>query len=223
MFCVATFSGVVGPPPSVSSWSYYYYEKAIKGIPTCYIFPSPQDSRSPRPPFHSLVPQGSSREPGLILVSVAGSVRFWDSIGIGLAGGENYFSSELNDMEYDEEVTNLIRADVSLFLSINEQPCLSPDRHKHIFFQHPTEASIASSSPLLVGSITWQHEDLHGPPHPTPFLDFFRHSFPRLLPPPLTIAKTNLGTYMLSFLASKLGAAIEKSGHLPMVIFSNGA
>jgi nuclear pore complex protein Nup133 len=48
------------------------------------------------------------------LVSAAGSVRFWDSIGIGLAGGENYSSSDLNDMEYDEEVTNLIRADVSL-------------------------------------------------------------------------------------------------------------
>lgn len=118
---MATFSGVVGPPP-LTSWSHYYYEKAIKGIPTCYIFPSPQDSRSPRPPFHSLVPQGSSREPGLILVSAAGSVRFWDSIGIGLAGGENYSSSDLNDMEYDEEVTNLIRADVSLFLSITNNP-----------------------------------------------------------------------------------------------------
>ncbi|KIM49090.1 hypothetical protein M413DRAFT_95576 [Hebeloma cylindrosporum] len=87
-----------------------------QGIPTCYIFSSPQDSRSPRPPFHALVPQGSSREPGLILVSAAGSVRFWDSIGIGLAGGENYSSSILNDMEYDEEVTNLIRADTQTFI-----------------------------------------------------------------------------------------------------------
>ena len=41
-------------------------------------------------------------------------MRFWDSIGIGLAGGETYSSSDLNDMENDEEVTNLIRADVRL-------------------------------------------------------------------------------------------------------------
>lgn len=66
-----------------------------------------------KPPFHALVPQGSSREPGLILVSPLGSIRFWDSIGSGLAGGENYSSSAIEDMEDDEEVTNLVRADVS--------------------------------------------------------------------------------------------------------------
>ena len=153
---------------------------------------------------------------------MAGSVRFWDSIGIGLAGGENYSSLDLNDMEYDEEVTNLIRADVSLFLSINEQPRLSPDRHKLTFSQHLTEVSIASSSPLLVGSITWQPEDLHGLPHPTLFLDFSRPSFPRQHPHLLVISKINLSTSMLSFLAFNLGVVIKKSGHLPMAIFSNG-
>lgn len=96
------------------------------------------------------------------------------------------------------------------------------NRHKLIFFQHPTEASIASSSPLLVGSITWQREDLPGPPLPTHFLDFFHPSFPRQHPPPLVIAKTNLSTYMLSFLAFNPGVVIENSGHLPMAIFSNG-
>lgn len=88
------------------------FVKALKGVPTCYIFACPQDT-SPRPPFHALVPQGSSREPGLILVSVGGKIRFWESIGIGLAGGDNFNASMLEDMEYDEEVTNLVRADVS--------------------------------------------------------------------------------------------------------------
>jgi len=82
----------------------------------------------------------------LILVSAAGLVRFWDSIGIGLAGGENYSSSNLNDMENDEEVTNFIRADVRLlFFFINGQPYSSLDRRKLISFQHPTGASIALS------------------------------------------------------------------------------
>lgn len=87
--------------------------KALKGVPTCYIFACPQDTSS-RPPLHALVPQGS-REPGLILVSVGGKIRFWENIGIGLAGGDNFTASMLEDVEHDEEVTNLVRADVSCF------------------------------------------------------------------------------------------------------------
>ena len=64
------------------------------------------------------MPQGSAREPGLILVSPAGQVRFWDSIGMGLAGGDNFVQAQLEDIEYDEEVTNLVRLNVSL-LSVN--------------------------------------------------------------------------------------------------------
>ena len=44
---------------------------------------------------------------------MGGKIRFWESIGIGLAGGDNFNASMLEDMEYDEEVTNLVRADVS--------------------------------------------------------------------------------------------------------------
>lgn len=34
---------------------------------------------------------------------------------MGLAGGENFSASSLEDMEHDEEVTNLVRADVSCY------------------------------------------------------------------------------------------------------------
>lgn len=61
------------------------------------------------------MPQGNSREPGLVLVSATGQIRFWDSIGIGLAGGDNFISSQVDNMNYQEEVTNLIRVDVSLY------------------------------------------------------------------------------------------------------------
>ncbi|KAF8964670.1 hypothetical protein BDZ97DRAFT_1660027 [Flammula alnicola] len=101
---------------SVQTCFVWQHAQAIKGIPTCYIFSCPQDLRSPRPPFHALVPQGLSREPGLILVSAAGHIRFWDSIGIGLAGGDNYVVSQLEDVEYDEEVTNLVRADAQTYI-----------------------------------------------------------------------------------------------------------
>ncbi|KAH9484254.1 Nucleoporin nup132 [Psilocybe cubensis] len=95
----------------------WQHAQAIKGIPTCYIFSCPEDgSQTPKPPFHALVPQGSSREPGLILVSVTGQIRFWDSIGIGLAGGDNYISSQVENMNYEEEVTNLIRVDAQTYI-----------------------------------------------------------------------------------------------------------
>jgi nuclear pore complex protein Nup133 len=86
--------------------------KAVKGTPTCYIFSCPEDQDRSNPPFHELVPYTSAREPGLILVSLSGEIRFWDSIGIGLAGGQNYSSTDL-DLSPDEVVTNLLRVDVS--------------------------------------------------------------------------------------------------------------
>lgn len=64
-------------------------------------------------PYHALVPYGPSREPGLILLSARGEIRFWDSIGIGLAGGDHYSSTVL-DLVGLEYISNFIRADVSL-------------------------------------------------------------------------------------------------------------
>lgn len=97
--------------------------QALKGAPTCYIFSCPQDSEQVSPPFHCLIPYSSSREPGLILLSLDGQIRFWDSIGIGLAGGNHYTSISLN-IPTGEHVTNLVRSDVSsisiFFLSSEE-------------------------------------------------------------------------------------------------------
>ncbi|KAJ7905514.1 Non-repetitive/WGA-negative nucleoporin C-terminal-domain-containing protein [Mycena olivaceomarginata] len=91
----------------------WQHAQAVKGTPTCYIFSCPEDQDRSNPPFHELVPYTSAREPGLILVSLSGEIRFWDSIGIGLAGGQNYSSTDL-DLSPDEVVTNLLRVDVSL-------------------------------------------------------------------------------------------------------------
>ena len=65
-------------------------------------------------PFHALVPYGPQREPGLIIASNVGQIRFWDSNGMGLAGGDNFSYSNLN-LEQAESVTSLARADVGIF------------------------------------------------------------------------------------------------------------
>lgn len=61
--------------------------------------------------LHALVPYGSSREPGLILLSPGGAMWFWDSLAMGLAGGEPSFISSLS-LNFDERATTLTRADV---------------------------------------------------------------------------------------------------------------
>ncbi|KAF8212214.1 hypothetical protein K438DRAFT_1708496 [Mycena galopus ATCC 62051] len=93
----------------------WQHAQAVKGTPTCYIFSCPQDHGVSNPPFHELVPYTSAREPGLILVSVSGEIRFWDSIGIGLAGGQNYSSTDLS-LSSDEVVTNLLRVDPQTYI-----------------------------------------------------------------------------------------------------------
>ncbi|KII88453.1 hypothetical protein PLICRDRAFT_110437 [Plicaturopsis crispa FD-325 SS-3] len=93
---------------------------ALKGTPTCYIFACPRASSTYQTaPHHALVPYGAAgREPGLILISLEGEVRFWDSIGIGLAGGDHYVSSWLGLSTGDSEtVTNLTRANPQTFVA----------------------------------------------------------------------------------------------------------
>lgn len=91
----------------------WQHAQALKGIPTCYIFACPWDQTCTDPPFHGLFPHGPlSSEPGLVLISHSGEIRFWDNIGIGLAGGEHYSKTNLG-LTDGELVTDLLRADVS--------------------------------------------------------------------------------------------------------------
>ncbi|GAA5922516.1 hypothetical protein JCM3775_005758 [Rhodotorula graminis] len=75
------------------------------GSTTTYVFPLP--AQAPFPPgvtagsplsFASLVPSASQtaqREPGLIAVSNTGTIRFWDSISLSLAGADRFKSVSL--------------------------------------------------------------------------------------------------------------------------------
>jgi nuclear pore complex protein Nup133 len=67
-------------------------------------------------PLYAFVPYGSSREPGLILASQSGEIWFWNNIGVGLAGGEQY-SKILLELQSNENVNSLTRLDVRSFPS----------------------------------------------------------------------------------------------------------
>ncbi|EJD02313.1 uncharacterized protein FOMMEDRAFT_124682 [Fomitiporia mediterranea MF3/22] len=94
------------------------YSQLLPGAPTCYIFPCPNrfSETEPAVPSSALVSYGSSREPGLILVSPYGELHFWDSIGLGLTGGEATDASLL-DLRSDETVTTLIYAEPLKFVA----------------------------------------------------------------------------------------------------------
>ncbi|KNZ71793.1 Nucleoporin [Termitomyces sp. J132] len=94
----------------------WQHAQALKGTPTCYIFSCPRESNQLQPPFHALIPHSTSREPGLILLSVGGTIRFWDSIGIGLAGGDRYITVQL-DVVPGEFITNLLRSDSQTYIA----------------------------------------------------------------------------------------------------------
>ncbi|KAG2020222.1 methyltransferase type 11 [Coprinopsis cinerea AmutBmut pab1-1] len=139
----------------------WQHAQAIKGTPTCYIFLCPPESDALHPPFHALVPQGASQEPGLILISHSGQIRFWESIGIGLAGGDNFATFDLNLRE-DEHVTNLTRVDSQLFVASTSQGALyrlvltSTGGKYHlssrIFSRPPVARGLSSFLPSFLGS-----------------------------------------------------------------------
>ncbi|KAG6874188.1 hypothetical protein C0995_003734 [Termitomyces sp. Mi166 len=82
----------------------------VASAQTCFVWQHAQ------PPFHALIPHSTSREPGLILLSPDGTIRFWDSIGIGLAGGDHYSTIQL-DVAPGESVTNLLRSDSQTYVA----------------------------------------------------------------------------------------------------------
>ncbi|KAG9005375.1 hypothetical protein FRB90_010415 [Tulasnella sp. 427] len=88
--------------------------------PTCYMFPMPSIATSSGnllTPFASLVPYGTTREPGLIVASGEGELRFWDSVDTGLAGAEHFTSVQL-DLVTAEFVTGLYRYENLVYVAL---------------------------------------------------------------------------------------------------------
>ncbi|KAG5645239.1 hypothetical protein DXG03_006656 [Asterophora parasitica] len=139
----------------------WQHAQALRGTPTCYIFSCPQDPEQFHPPFHALIPYGASREPGLILLAQDGVVRFWDSIGIGLAGGDHYATIKLN-LSQGESVTNLVRSDPQTYVASTTAGSLfrltltaSGGKHtltSHIFARPSQSLSLARLLPSFFSS-----------------------------------------------------------------------
>ncbi|QRW15198.1 non-repetitive/WGA-negative nucleoporin carboxy-terminal protein [Ceratobasidium sp. AG-Ba] len=95
--------------------------KRTHGSPTCYIFPTPRQQTGAGSASHlmipnvSLIPYGSSREPGLIMVSSTGEIRLWESINAGLAGAEQFYSNSV-PLSSSEHVSTMYRSEAAFYI-----------------------------------------------------------------------------------------------------------
>ncbi|WRT63927.1 uncharacterized protein IL334_000854 [Kwoniella shivajii] len=82
---------MVSSPSTCIAWN---YTKRTHSAPTTYTFPSPPASysiTSTQPPTLAVLYTGSSSsEPGMVLVSTTGEIRFWESMSLALANVDRY-------------------------------------------------------------------------------------------------------------------------------------
>lgn len=91
------------------------YAKRTHSSPTVYAFPAPQPTRSPLatvPP--ALAAFYGTGDPGLILVSATGELRFWENMGLALSNVQRYQSLQLS--LGDDFAERLWKLDASTFI-----------------------------------------------------------------------------------------------------------
>jgi nuclear pore complex protein Nup133 len=110
---------------------------------TCYVFPVPQPEGlslaaavfAPLP-FGSLVNYGSDRDPGFLLVSSTGQVRFWEGINMALSGADKFHSIAIY-LSAGELVKSMVSLQVRLFIlfqgfTLKNKPSARPLHPGHL-------------------------------------------------------------------------------------------
>ncbi|WWC66609.1 uncharacterized protein I206_100512 [Kwoniella pini CBS 10737] len=107
---------MVASPSICIAWN---YTKRTHSAPTTYTFPAPPVSYSTtptQPPSLAALYTGSaSSEPGIILVSTSGEIRFWESMSVALANVDR-FQEIYVEVGEDDSVEKLWKTDGHNFL-----------------------------------------------------------------------------------------------------------
>ncbi|KAF8313388.1 hypothetical protein DL93DRAFT_2167809 [Clavulina sp. PMI_390] len=85
---------------------------------SCFIFSNPPTTSTNtniQTPLAALVPYRNSSEPGLLLCSQDGSIRFWENVSLGLAGGDSFRTLKLA-VAVGEHITRVLRAGPTMFV-----------------------------------------------------------------------------------------------------------
>ena len=100
---------MVSQKDSTFVWKY----SPVSSSSPCYIFPNPASpSEGSHLPLGCFVPRPRLQDPGFLLASPSGSIRYWTSISLGLTGGERYQSAQVS-LGPTEVVTKLVHLEVS--------------------------------------------------------------------------------------------------------------
>jgi nuclear pore complex protein Nup133 len=104
-------------------------------------------------PNVSLIPYGSSREPGLVMISSTGEIRLWESINAGLAGADQFYSSSA-PLSAGEYISNMYRCEVSsLVLHVLQNLIFGITRRHSTSLRRPLADCFAWSYPLLAANL----------------------------------------------------------------------
>lgn len=87
-------------------------QKSYSTSPTLYAFPVPSATSLCHP---QLVRHPAGREPGVLVVSPQGEVRFWEGVSQALVGGgERFVVGDVTGLKDDEDVMGISEVEVSL-------------------------------------------------------------------------------------------------------------
>ncbi|KAL7410733.1 Non-repetitive/WGA-negative nucleoporin C-terminal-domain-containing protein [Mrakia frigida] len=118
-----------------------YLKKSYSSSPTLYAFPVPATSAL----CHSqLVRHPGGREPGVLVVSPQGEVRFWEGVSQALVGGgERFVSGEVSGLGDDEEVMDIKEVEPGLYI------LTTSFSHLHLLtLSHPSGRTTVSTTPF---------------------------------------------------------------------------
>jgi hypothetical protein len=81
-------------------------------LPTVHIFASPPSEGEKSPPQVILLPleSNATNEPALLLTSPSGSIRFWSSIFLGLAGADRFVQHDITLIGRGRDAETITRA-----------------------------------------------------------------------------------------------------------------
>ncbi|OWZ65412.1 hypothetical protein AYX14_06233 [Cryptococcus neoformans] len=105
---------LVSSPRACIAWN---YSKRTHSAPTIYAFPAPLPTSSPSrfpPPVLSALCTSTS-EPGMILVSSTGEIRYWESMSLALSNVERYQQLFL-DLPQGDWIERLVKVDGNNFI-----------------------------------------------------------------------------------------------------------
>ena len=127
--------------------------------PTVHIFGSPPSGREVSPPQVILLPlqSNATNEPALLLISNNGTIRFWPSIFLGLAGADRFVQQDMTLFGRGKDAESIVRAQPlipALSLSTNKAGVqgMAPSLRGAMYSSLTSQPTAITNSEIIAGT-----------------------------------------------------------------------